>query len=468
MFPALLCVVIICALLITRAMRLPVINAVSAYSAPWLIGIVVAVWFGGISDRVLDLTWGMLLVSFLATALGAWVGWAWPARNTRGLGVDPSPPVALESLRSKHRILTWVLACSVAIQFITTWPSIQSFGGLSAVFDGGGNAYRQAAIADSLEKAQSEAGAGGIGMAIVTYALFIVGMSSLFTGAVLWVQRFRVAAVMPVVLSSAISVLTLQRTSVVLSALLFGFAIVAVKWSGVAVQQRAPKRALRRKSKISGIIAGFAAMAGAVWFLVFLSGSRGQTGGQSVLATFGDYMLGGLAGLNARNSQGGDWAPLRALDGGSDPSPGMGGYTFGGLWSFLERLGVPLEQTRFNLDFTRVTIFGERTITNVASALGEYYLDFRWWGILVIPAALGFLISRLQRHVLRDGAIGFIPALAYLLTVAVWCFFGSWFSDVRLMLLAVLGGYILKWAMADPESVARPVPTKPHLSRLRP
>ncbi|WP_426184745.1 O-antigen polymerase [Microbacterium sp. TWP3-1-2b2] len=444
-FALLLCFVTIGGLLLTRASRMPLINAVSVATVPWLGSVLVAVWFGGVTDGILDLTWIMLLASWLATIVGALIGWAW--RGGPQVEENVRPNIDIANLRSKHMILIGVLAAYVATQFLTMWPTIQSVGGLGAIFDGAGDVYRRAVIDDALSKAQSGLGEGGLLAAGLNYVLFIVGMSSLFTGSVLWVARYRLAAIVPVALSSAISILTLQRTSVVLSVLLFTFGVFAVKWSGVDLERRA--KGARRRSALPGIFAGLVALGAAAWFMVFLSGTRGgKAEERGIVTTFAEYLLGGLAGLNARNAQGADWAPLPAEGGGLDPTLGMGGYTFGGLWSVLARLGFPVEQTRYNLNFTPVNLFGEATITNVAGALGEYYLDFRWAGIIVISAALAFLTATFQRRLLRDGSMVVIPALAFLLTVGAWSFFGSWFSDLRLILLAVLGGLILKWAIS--------------------
>lgn len=454
-FPLLLLLVMGFGMLITRAIGLPFLNAVSVVTLPWMVSVVVAVSFGGIADQILDLTWVMILTTWLATIAGAFIGRVVPAPSVKRPEGGADTVISIDRLRLKHRILVIVLATYVAFQFATMWPTIESVGGMSAIFDGGGDAYRRTVLDAALGKAQSGFGEGGILVAVITYILFIVGMSSIFTGAILWVARYRFAGIIPVALSSAISILTLQRTSVALSILLFAFGVFAVRWSKVNLQQRPTKEgppgtSAPGGSALPGVVAGVVALGAAAWFIIFLSGSRGgRADERGIIATLGDYLLGGLAGLNARNFQGEDWAPLPAVEGGSDPSPGMGGYTFGGLWSVLARLGFPVTQTRYNLDYVPVNIFDERTIVNVAGATGEYYLDFRWAGIILISAALGLVTTLLQRRVLHNGSLAAIPALAYLLTVGTWSFFGSWFSDFRLMLLAVVGGAILTWALGS-------------------
>lgn len=430
------------ALLLTRMMGLPLVNASSVVVVPWMISVTVAIGFGGISDPILELTWVMLLVSTVATIAGTIVGRIWPYRIV--LSDSARSRISLDTLRSRHRLLTVVLSVYVVTQFLTMWPTIAAVGGLSAVLGGGGDAYRRTIMEDALAKAQTGFGEGGVLAAVLAYVLFVVGMSSLFTGALLWVAGYRLAAATPVVLFSLISILTLQRTSIVLSVLLFTFGVLAVKWSGVKFEC-VDKR--RRGSRISGVIAGIFAFAVAFGFILFLSESRGvRVEGRNVLLDLSEYLLGGLAGLNARNSQGVEWNALPAMSGGLDPSPGMGGYTFSGLWSVLSRFGFPVTPTRFNLDFTPVTFFGDATITNVTGAPGEYYLDFRWAGIVVISALVALVTTLLQRKILQGDGLFCMPGLAYLLTIGAWSFFGSWFSDFRLMLLAILGGFILRWA----------------------
>lgn len=336
------------------------------------------------------------------------------------------------------------------------WPTIASIGGLNAIFDGGGDAYRQTVVAASVAKAQSGLAEGGIFVAVVTYVLFVFGMSSIFTGAVLWVARYRLLAVLPVILASAISVLTLQRTSVMLSVLLFVFGALAVKWSGVRVKQRANRAG--RQPIVVRFATGVGALAVVGWFILFLSQSRTRTGAsQSIIGTLGQYLIGGLSGLNARNVGGASWSLVPSPTGGFDPSPGMGGYTFSGLWSVLARIGIPVQQTRVNLNFIPVEQFGKMTMTNVASALGNYYLDFGWAGIILIPFAIALIVTMLQRRAL-SGSVLVVPAVAYLLAVGTWSFFGSWLSDVRLTLLALFGGWILKWALFRKGAAVREAP----------
>lgn len=435
------CLVMTMMAIAARAFKLPRMNAAFVFTAPWIAAAILGGILGGITDPISELTWAMILIAAFATLFGSIVGWGGGPRPQASISVGQ--PIDFLRLRRVHVLLLLLLCGQLALQLNELWPLVQEFGGLQAILDRQDDIFRNSSVDAALARSQSGLGSGGLAGGALNYLLFLFGMSSIYTGSLLWIARRRLLAALPVALVGLAGVVTLQRTSVVFALLLFFFGIMSMKWSSISIVNL-PASAANRSSVFRAAASTLTIIAAAIGLLVVVTNARGQTGNEKgLLSLFAEYFVGGLAGLNARNLDGSTWAALPSLDGGYDPSPGLGGYTFTGLWSVLARLGIPLEQTRYNLDFTPVTLFGEPTYTNVAGAVGEYYLDFRWLGIIVLPLVIGLFTSALQARSFNTQKLTYAPALSYLLALGSWSFFASWFSDFRQTLLAIFAGPLL-------------------------
>lgn len=466
MISIVVCVVMVLVAIYARVLGLPKLNVVSAFTASWVPMLAIAGVFGGASRSISDLTWGMILTGWGSLVIGAFAGWFYASSRATGMLVRATS-IDLVRTRKIHLLLTGAFVVYVAVQLVNALPLIAASGGWKVIFSSGGNAYRNASLQQSLEQSQSALASNSLVLSAIGYATFIAGTVATYTGAVLWRAGYRLAGVLPVAVAAVLSLVTLQRTSVVLVCLLFFFGLAALRLSGVEILHRGddePSRGARNldaprggSRQFGAAVASVAVAAALVGFLYYATGIRGGRGGTAFGQQIGEYLVGGVAGLDSRNLQGADWPALPSEHPGSfDPSPGMGGYNFSGLWAMLSRLGVPVDLTRSNLDFTHVELYGRPTITNVVTAFGEYYLDFRWVGLVMMPFLLGWATSSLQRGLAGSKRIRRVPVVAYLLTISFWSYFVSWFSDLRQLLVAVLGGVVLVWAVrGSGENVAR-------------
>ena len=443
--------------LLARGMGLPKLNAISAFTTSWVPMLAVAGVFGGASRGISDLTWAMILTGWASLVIGAFAGWfiTGPPR-----ALAPARAITIDLVRARkiHLLLTGAFVVYVAVQLANALPLIATSGGWQVVFSSGGSAYRRASLEQSLEQSQSAFNSGSLIWSAISYVTFIAGTVATYTGAVLWRAGYRLTGVLPVVVAAFLSLVTLQRTSVVLVSLMFFFGLAALRLSGVEIPHRGDVKASRvarypdaeqgGSRRLRAVAASIIAAAVVTGFLYYTTEIRGGTGETAIGQQISEYLVGGVAGLDSRNTQGADWPALPGeYPGTTDPSPAMGGYTFSGLWAVLYRLGVPVELTRFNLNFTHVELYGKPTITNVATAFGRFYLDFRWAGLIIVPFLLGWATSSFQRRLAGSNRIGRVPVVAYLLTIIFWSYFSSWTSDLRQLLVAVLGGVVLTWAV---------------------
>lgn len=453
----LVCIIMVLTAMLARAIGLPKLNVVSAFTASWVPMLTVAGVFDGVSRGLSELTWLMILTAWGCLVAGAFSGWVLTATR-KTLPTSISIDIDIVRVRKMHFILTVAFMVYVAFQLTNALPLIASSGGWGTAFSSGGNALRNAMLQEALQNSQSTLESNSLILSVINYGTFVAGTVATYTGAVLWRAGQRFVGILPVVVAAVLSLVTLQRTSVVLVCLLFFFGLAALRLSGThiphcrAVSSRrwAPLSSARRPGpgRRRALMATILAAAAVVGFLFTTTDIRGRPGDSTIDVQIGEYLIGGLAGLNAQNTQGSDWEALPGEQPGtSDPAPGLGGYTFSGLSAVLYRLGVPIELTRVNLNFTRVELYGRPTLTNVVTALGEFYLDFRWAGLVIVPFLLGWATSRLQRRLAGSEQIGTVPVVAYLLTISFWSYFVAWFSDLRQLLVAVLGGAVLTWAV---------------------
>lgn len=462
-----ICILMLIGVWLGRQLGMPRLNVISAFAASWIVMLLSATILGGVTDLIVGFTWMIILIGWLSLTIGAVLGWHFG--KTRGRS---KPPIMIDLRRTTrfHLLFTALFAIYLTTQLASALPLIQAAGGWSAILELGANSYRSASLQQSLEVSQTDL-SGGLLRSIVNYATFVPGMVSTYTGAILWRFGRRTLALVPIILNGMLSLLMMQRTSIVLAVLLFVIGLIVLSQSQVGIDPSSPEgystgwqhtagpSRPRRPGWFRGLVAS-ATLFGIVGGFLFLTTTARTSGDNGLFRrAVGDYLVGGFAGLNARASAGPDWPPLPSdTPGLFDPSPGMGGYTFTGLWTVLARLGVPVETTRVNLDFTQVTLFGEATLTNVATAFGEFYLDFRMTGVIVLTFLLGFVASSLQAKLVSSQRTPLVPAVAFFLTFSFWSFFVAWTSDFRQLLLAAFGGAILTWAVRSRTAEGTAVP----------
>lgn len=451
---------------IARAVGMPRLNVISAFTLSWVTMLVAATVLGGVTDEIADFTWVIILTGWISLLVGALLGWVF-ARGTR----RQHKPLRIDIRRTLrfHVFFTALFAIYVAIQVVNALPLIEQAGGFQAILTSGGNSYRVASLQQSLGQSQ-DAFEGGVLNSIINYATFIPGTVATYTGAILWKAGRRFIAMSPILLGGLLGLLTLQRTSIALVLLLFVIGIWMISLSDVEIPHVDAKRTLqnprtappRRRNRVGTVIGALGLLGIAGIFLQVTTQARSSdVGGSTFQSAIGEYLVGGMAGLNSRSMQGPDWALVPSdVVGMMDPSPGMGGYTFTGLWTVLSRLGFPVETTRVNLDYTQVTLYGEPTVVNVVSALGEFYLDFRILGVIALSFLLGFLCTLLQGRLQGSGQVMLVPAVSFLLTYAFWSFFVAWSSDFRQLLVALLGGAFLTWAVRSRKAETGESPLK--------
>lgn len=461
------CAIMVAGAWFARKLGMPRLNVVSAFSMSWIAMILIATVFNGLTDPIVEFTWVLILVGWASLFVGSIAGWALGKNRSSNF---VAKPIIIDLRRTTwfHLVFLALFAVYLVIRFQTAWPLISAAGGWEAVLGTGGNAYRSASLTLALSDSQEGLNGGFLGP-LINYGTFIPGMLATYTGAVLWRGHRRLLGITPVVLSGLLGLLTLQRTSIMIVLLLFVIAVWQLKLTGVEIQtgsrdpsERRPARSGARR--LAAFVATLALLGAAGAFLFITTSARtDQSRGSALQSSIGEYIVGGIAGINTRSANGGAW-PLVPADvaGQFDPSPGLGGYTFTGLWTVLHRIGFPVTTTRVNLDFTQATMFGEATVTNVVSALGEFYLDFRMPGVVILAFLLGFGGAFLQRRLIGSGRVTAIPMTSFLLTFAFWAFFVAWSSDLRQLLVAVFGGLALNWVVrARPRRQSAPLGTAP-------
>lgn len=450
------CALIVGGALFARSLGMPRLNVLSAFALGWVPMLVVATVFNVVSDTIFDFTWVIILCGWGALLVGAILGWS---VGKQPFGPAIAPAIDIRRTMRLHSFFLLLFGIHLIISVQNALPLIQSNGGWGVVFSTGGNLHRMQSLEDSLN-ASRESLSDNLLAAVINYATFIPGTVAIYTGGVLWKAGHRLIGILPIVLSGGLSVLLLQRTSVVFTFLLFMIGIWSLSLAGVDIPERrrsvAEARMGERPNAERLLNAGKKAASGivlvatvAAFFLITSSGRYSD--GVVFQEGIESYLVSGIAGLNSRNVNGADWAQIPSdVTGEFDPAPGMGGYSFTGLWTVLARVGIPVEPTRVNLDFTDVTLRGQPTSTNVVSALGDFYLDFRLLGVVGMSLMLGFATASLQRKSTGSRSVRLVPAISFLLTFAYWSFFVGWARDLRQLLVAIFGGLILAWAVQTP------------------
>lgn len=317
-------------------LRMPAVNGVTAFVAPWTIALLIADFPGVLGNRLSDTTWLMIWCASLALVVGVLSGWV-----LVGLGKLDQSSNRLRTIEAR-RLVTWhlwfvaLLAGYIALQVARLLPVFSSAGGWEALFTGNGSELKAALVDAAALSARESFGPVGLVLAAVGYALFF-GNLSLFTGAILWRAGRPLLGAIPIGLSAIYSLVTLQRTTFIVAVLVM-FAcwtianrgIKSAVWRNLLRPRTWPKKSIMAGATIAAV--------GAATVLYPLIVRNTGTSNPVGLKSIANYLVSGVSGLNVRIPQ---WTPP-VVDGVEWAIPGYGSYTFSGFFNILDRLGLPV------------------------------------------------------------------------------------------------------------------------------
>ena len=409
--------------------------------------LVIASLPGLVQPALSQSTWNMIWLALMGVVLGCILGallGAFPSSAERL--ADYETDINFSHLVRWHWLLTFALGGYGALQLFKARALISGVGGWGAIFSSAGGDFRSAQLAQSAEASQTSLDSSGALIGVAGYVLFL-GHASLITGAILWRTGRPSIALVPLGVSAAFSILTLQRTSFVMAALLFAVLVLLLgsRTSGLRVQTPGvgSPRSGKQTFVPTLIVLGLTAVA----VLLPLQLRNVRSGNATGLMSLFQYLLSGILGLSARDGLNPNWSPPPA-DGfvSAGPAPGYGSYSFTGLFRVLHQLGVPVPVAPNAYDYYTVAISGAGywTNTNTATSIYDFRLDFGFVGIFVLFFALSFVATVLQQRQCRNGVLYALPVTAYLLVTLFWSFFGSsLLDDIKYLLSALFGCYIL-------------------------
>lgn len=429
------------AVLLSWHARLPRLNGISAFVVMWVpvLGLLT------LTQRLSDLTWTMIWVSFIAVSAGTLLGWfTGPAR--------PSPTVAsrfnfnlsLGQFRRFHWIFVAALVAYGILQVYNMLPLVQQLGGWGVVLSSAGGDFKNAQMSSRAEITAGQFDTQSALLGAVGYVLFL-GNLSLFTGAILWrAGGSKFVATIPLLIAAGYSLLSLQRTSFVMSLLIFAFSILLLRGTRTTLVLHAPDLPRANKRARNPLAILVLSFVGATAVLVPLqlrnAGTRNATGFDSLV----QYLVAGVAGLDARNRVDALTSPVIG-DGGTTigASPGFGSYTFTGLFAILSRLGFEVPRAPHALDYYIVQFNGDSYATNIATSIGDFFMDFGWPGIVFGFFTLGVVSAVLSRAFV-SGSISFLPFTSLVLVTIAWSFFVNALpGDIRYFILGIAGTFLL-------------------------
>ena len=414
------------------------VNPVSVFVLPWYIAITLLLLPGMLSPHLTAYTVVLAVVGALGVAGGAVLGSAVPIRPTVKEVVAPS------KVMRAHRILFLVLCGYVVLEVVRVAPMIVSIGGIEALWASTGNQFRTAQRLSRLQDLQS---GGSVVRSLIGYALFM-GHVSTITGGLLWRMGRRAWACAPLVALLLYTLVTLERTTFVIGALLFLFSVIA----GRSV---APGRELRkakgvRKSQIIVVTVGAIAL-----LLPLYARNRGSANATGLSSLF-QYAVSGVAGLNYRSPEYGGWSiPVDSLAGSVGDVPGYGAYTFYSFYDVLGRFGVPMPFAPLSGDYSNVVLGGQSFNTNIGTLLSDFYYDCGMLGVVTGCAGLGLVATVALREV-RSGRVRLLGLYAVLMSGIAWSFFGNAvLTDVRYLLVAIVSYLVLRRCLGEGEADCR-------------
>ncbi|MDQ0212054.1 O-antigen polymerase [Arthrobacter bambusae] len=445
---------------LSNFMQMPWLNPITALVAPWLTVMLLASIPGAMNPEPSLGLWTMVLTGFVATAVGALGGWLIAQRQVPTIP-HQKRPLDIRRIIVSHWILTIALAVYGVIQAADAWPLLQRLGGVQAIFSASaalGNEYKYEYSQSRLETTSAALDGGGFASGAFGYILFL-GHIALFTGAILWRSNRRILASLPLIISAAYSLFSLQRTSFFMCFLIFGATVIYAKRLETSPEQGSLTNDPRRLKRARAYILGFLVLIPVLLYPV--QQRNNSTHNSTGLESLAQYLISSVAGLNARIDSNFDIAtPPAEVTGALAPSPGLGAYTFTGLFTLLKRIGLPVPVAPHALDYYSVEIFGTPFSTNTGTSLVDFYLDFGWAGLIFIPLVIGLVASICLRRFI-SGRVSALPLLVILMVSIFWSFFvNALLGDFRYLYMAIVASPILPWIFYGRRTAQPPSPKR--------
>ncbi|MGK9272125.1 oligosaccharide repeat unit polymerase [Williamsia muralis] len=421
------------------------LNPFTLYSCTWAPLACYAWYFdllgnGGITQRVSDVLLVVGASVLAGTILAVVFRWTVPlvtsGKDLKRLVVDEL------TLMRIHLISSTLLVLYGMFEVGRSWALVSAAGGFSQIFGGtsaSGSDFRNQQLAEHIKNSGDAFSGGSALVGLIGYILFL-GNVSVFTGALLWRTGKRVVALVPLLVTAVYGLLTLQRTSLVIAVLLFVVSIWLFRRTRVessGSRKGSPARTF--------VIFGWSA---AVFYLALVLPlqirNRG-TGNATGLQSIENYLFSGFAGLGVRPEISASSLPSgSSAIGHSGPLPGLGAYTFEGVYRILRRAGIDVPTAPSFSDY-RTTRIGENIVeSNTATGASDWWFDFGFIGLIVIPGLIA-LIGMLLLVRIRAGSWYMVPVCAFFFTSTLWSFYGNTLlSDARYPVMVAGASVIFK------------------------
>lgn len=423
-------------------------NAGSLTACAWLVVLLLASLPGVLDPSLLPKT-KRIIFWIGVGCLGFAVGWALMSSRRESTSIR----VSSAALRKTHRILLALLAVGTAIDIYNLYPVVHELGGFGALWAGGGGGADFRLLAISERQAQLAGGANWFA-GILTY-LAAPGLLAPITGALMWKGRKFLDAAFPLAIVGLRAVVILERTSFMMSLLLFLLSLsllrlARVEFDGVEIE---PQEKSQRK--LSRIVVAAAALAVAVGALLLPllarnSGTTRTTG----WASLSQYLLSSVGGLNYQIAVGVAFSPsMDSFTSQIGSYPGFGAYTFSGAFSVLRRVGLPLPFAPQFTDYYTIYLFGQPFSTNTSTMLRSLHMDFGTPGSYVALFLLFWASGWCARSV-AQGNFRVIAVYAVVGGSLVWSFFGNgMIADFRYLFAMVGSFWIFSRIVSQPSDV---------------
>lgn len=348
-----------------------------------------------------------------------------------------------------HLALSVMLGGYVSLQIYRIWPFLAQAGGLGAIFGGeSGLGYRRAYLSDRIMQAESSFDGGGLFLGSLGYILFL-GTASLFTGAVLFRSRKRLAGSTPLLILALYSAVLLERAS-----FLYALVLFLCAWSAIRPSKNLSSSGLPRSGTRLRSVAFAASGAVLLMFIVLqpvISRKRGAGAGEVQQGPLA-YVYSGLAGLNGLARS--DSSLKAAYTGSLSPFPpqvvgvdgighGNGVWTFQGLAGILSRLGIWHGSSPSSLNFVPTGPDSLHSVSNVYTFLLYFYYDGGWIWLLFGSLAIGACTAVAGWWVFGRQCVWVVPIYSWLSTSLIMSFFGlSLIRDFRYQFMIVFACWL--------------------------
>jgi oligosaccharide repeat unit polymerase len=355
-------------------------------------------------------------------------------------------------LRVAYRVGLGALAFYLIIQTSRLLPFLGAAGGLQGVLTGNGKSFRRAYLSASIQLDSASLGNSGVFLALFGYALFLGSLTLVWAGYYASTGRFKLA-LQPLMLMAGYSLISLQRASFTYSLLIF-----ASSWYLHAMRMRIRPAPNRSRRLPLGAVALLIVLSTVV-ILVPLSLRSLSSTSDDRQAGVSDYVISGLVGLNSLVRV--DPTLAVAVTGEASPFPvpryagplpgqGYGAFTFQGLASILDRLGLPVDAPPASYDFVQ-SDSSSYGFSNTYTYLLFFYNDFGLTGIAIGALLLAFGASRMQRLALA-GHIAAVTAASVLLTTIAMSWFGiSLLQDARYLFICLIAPFVTRHITRAPD-----------------